>query len=210
MISSGRNLFVALLFFSLCLFLGFNHAHPWIILVDQKVYHVASSLSSALSTLPWLQLHRVISFLGDTFFLLPLSAMTIAMTLFFQKARPWQGLWLAASYGMVQLVNFTLKNIFDRVRPISLLDGYQMLTYAYPSGHSSGSVVFWGMVYLVFFEATRYRKKAVMVLGSLVLAIGLSRIFLGVHWLSDVVGGFLLGFSVLFLVKVIKKRFFRE
>ena len=91
----------------------------------------------------------------------------------------------------VFVVDFGLGEIAGRGRPIPV-----ETNPSYPSGHTSGST--WFLIFLIFIvlrsSATEIRKGSVMgILGTLVLLVGLSRVFLHRHWPLDVVGGYALG-----------------
>ena len=74
-------------------------------------------------------------------------------------------------------------------------------SYSFPSGHSMISVLFFGsIIYLVNKYNVKHKKLITFSLSTFVLLVGISRIYLGVHYLTDVVGGYLLGFIVLFLI----------
>ena len=74
-------------------------------------------------------------------------------------------------------------------------------SYSFPSGHAMISVLFFGsIIYLVNKYNLKYKKLITFSLSTFVLLVGISRIYLGVHYLTDVVGGYLLGFIVLFLI----------
>ena len=93
--------------------------------------------------------------------------------------------------GMVQLG----KRTFQRDRPAQV--GYYAETgYSFPSGHSATAMTLYGLLDY-WFARSSYRKRSRIWLGiaavSLILAVGFSRIYLGVHFLSDVLGGYLLG-----------------
>ncbi len=96
--------------------------------------------------------------------------------------------------GLGGLVVTGLKQLFSRDRP---LDGViEAAGYSFPSGHAFASTVFYGMVvYLVFRLTDRlWARGLAVVLGLLVIvAVGLSRVYLNVHFLTDVVGGWLSG-----------------
>lgn len=93
------------------------------------------------------------------------------------------------------LVNTILKEIFMRPRPFTLHPDLQLFAaegYSFPSGHSQIAVVFWG--YLAY----HFRDKRFGVLClALMFCIGVSRTYLGVHYPSDVVCGWLMGFVCL-------------
>ena len=105
-------------------------------------------------------------------------------------------LYLAVTAGGGSLLNLELKRYFARARP----DIAQMLRqahgYSFPSGHAMGSTVVLGAVsYLAFRTATRWRWKAacLALAWTLILGIALSRVYLGVHWSSDVAAGIAAG-----------------
>jgi len=94
------------------------------------------------------------------------------------------------------LVNSLLKNLFERERPnvnrLIEIDGF-----SFPSGHSMGSMLFYGfLVYLLFRSKQRMQRKIGLgiLLCIIILLIGISRIYLGVHYPSDVLAGFIAGF----------------
>ena len=68
---------------------------------------------------------------------------------------------------------------------------------SFPSGHSLGSIVCYGAVFLVFLPAARGRWRTVFttVIVALIALIGISRILLGVHYVSDVIGGWAIGIT---------------
>ncbi|MGH7483268.1 MAG: phosphatase PAP2 family protein [Longimicrobiales bacterium] len=94
------------------------------------------------------------------------------------------------------LINNVLKVLYDRPRP-SIIDwGTEVMTYSFPSGHAMTAAVAYGSVaYLVGrLEPTPALRRATWVFAVLVIVlVGLSRVYLGVHYPSDVVGGFVAG-----------------
>ena len=88
-----------------------------------------------------------------------------------------------------------LKRFIDRARP-----GIEHLvvvkTLSYPSGHAMSAMAFYGfLIYLVyhFKMHTALKGLVIFLLALLILSIGVSRIYLGVHYPSDIVGGFIAG-----------------
>ncbi len=90
-----------------------------------------------------------------------------------------------------------LKDLVGRLRPVVAHPIAHGGGDSFPSGHSLGSIVCYGAVLLVFLPAARGRWRTVFitVIVTLVALIGISRILLGVHYLSDVLGGWTLGIT---------------
>lgn len=100
------------------------------------------------------------------------------------------------------LINQLLKNIIMRPRP----DHMRLIKesgYSYPSGHSMISIAVYGfLIYYVYHKIKNKKLKIflIILLTSLIVLIGLSRIYVGVHYPSDVLGGYVLSLLVLLLV----------
>lgn len=105
---------------------------------------------------------------------------------------------------------FLFKNIFQRNRPDEI---YALLTehsHSFPSGHATLSVVFYGLIaYGLIRQTHKHSQKKLIGLGAILLIfiIGFSRVYLGVHWTSDVIGGWWLGSALLvFIITLFKER----
>ncbi len=113
------------------------------------------------------------------------------------------GWMITANLFGISILNILLKNIFQRARPT----GYELVEqggYSFPSGHSMVSTAFYGLIiYFVYtkFENKKIRNLICVILSIGIILIGLSRIYLGVHYLSDIVAGFLI--SIIYLILVI-------
>lgn len=109
-------------------------------------------------------------------------------------------------------LNLLLKNIVQRPRPTDfrLIDESG---YSFPSGHSMVSMAFYGfLIYLAYKYIKNNKLKMLLsiVLGLIPLLIGISRIYLGVHYTSDVIGGFMVSISYLIIYTRIVKKFIIE
>src|SRR6266478_545534 len=110
--------------------------------------------------------------------------------------------WRLAAYLLVTgagalILDPILKSLVGRLRPVVAHPIAHGTGDSFPSGHSLGSIVCYGAILLVFLPAARgrWRIAFVTVIASLVALIGISRILLGVHYLSDVVGAWALGIT---------------
>lgn len=107
---------------------------------------------------------------------------------------------LLAWLGAEVLFNF-VKVLVDRARPPAAMAVHHFDGLAFPSGHATTAVAVWGMVaaLLMIATSTTAAKVAVGVAAAFVaLAVGATRVYLGAHWMSDVIGGWLLGSLWLF------------
>lgn len=116
--------------------------------------------------------------------------------LLFRLKHTWEALVLAISLAGGGLLNYALKNIFHRARP----DIQHLVNaggYSFPSGHAMVSATFYGMLgYLIWLNLHERNKPSwyvIVVTSIFIAAIGVSRIYLGVHFPSDVVAGFAAG-----------------
>lgn len=109
------------------------------------------------------------------------------------------GVSIFSNLVIVTILNQLLKGILQRPRPTE----YRIIEetgYSFPSGHSMISMAFYGyIIYLIYkYVKNKYVKWISMALLSLLIcSIGISRIYLGVHYTSDVLGGFLISISYL-------------
>ncbi len=103
--------------------------------------------------------------------------------------------WVSAVAGN-GILNTTLKNVFERARPLHQ-GRWVEAGYSFPSGHSSGSVVVYGMLaYLALrLLPPRWHLPAVLAAAGTVYTTGCSRVFLQVHFASDVAAGFVSGLA---------------
>jgi undecaprenyl-diphosphatase len=150
---------------------------------------LANSLSMSMST-PFLWLLSWFTYLGDRKFL---TGVSVLMTLFLL----WRGEWrlavvCAVATGVGGALNWLLKHAFERVRPEHDHGYASVAGWSFPSGHSSGAMAVYGMAcYLLWRLAPpAWRLPGIALLAALIMAIGLSRILLQVHFASDVLAGF--------------------
>ncbi|MFI8978355.1 phosphatase PAP2 family protein [Nocardia asteroides] len=149
---------------------------------------------------PWTRIARVITDLGDT---LSMTILATVTTLWFLRQRNWATAVLVAvtSAGAGVLV-VGIKQLVGRHRPPEVSRLVVEPSLSYPSGHTLGSTVVVGIVALTVIPGLR--RRAVRVAATVVavlfpIAVGLSRIYLGVHWATDVLAGWLFGLAWLIL-----------
>jgi undecaprenyl-diphosphatase len=143
---------------------------------------------------------RIITSFGNATILI---LVTIIFLLFTYKRKDYQlyGQTLLFILVSSELLNIILKDIFHRVRP-HILRLMTETSYSFPSGHAMVSICFYGyIIYLVSkFVKSEWKYIINLLLIILILSIGVSRIYLGVHYTSDVIGGYSFGLAWLLLV----------
>ena len=135
-----------------------------------------------------------------------LSVATIVLLVIIKNKKI--GLSIFTNVVIITILNQILKRILQRPRPTEFRI-VEETGYSFPSGHSMVSMAFYGyLIYLIYkYIKNKYIKwTLIILLGTLICLIGISRIYLGVHYTSDVLGGFLLSISYLVVyISSIKK-----
>ncbi len=122
-----------------------------------------------------------------------------------------ESLFITLNLVLVFLLNLLLKNIFARERP-GILPLVIETGFSFPSAHSMVSIAYYGfLIYLINLKFSSKKKYvAIGLIGLLIILIGTSRIYLGVHYATDVLGGFLIGFIYLICIIYIYNKFIKE
>jgi membrane-associated phospholipid phosphatase len=146
----------------------------------------------------------VITDLGSLEFYFPLC---LVIGLYFLFKRKLVGvIFLFVVLYSVRQLNFQLKEVFSRERP-SFDAVYEASHYSFPSGHAMNSAAIYGFIcFLLLFYIIKDHKKrmtASVITVVLVILIGVSRIYLGVHYLTDVLAGWTVGFIWLVIISTI-------
>ncbi|WP_239614846.1 phosphatase PAP2 family protein [Cohnella mopanensis] len=143
----------------------------------------SNGLTSVMKTFSWL---------GSTSVVIVI-ALLILLFLAFILGHRMELLFLIASLGGASLLNRVLKITFQRERP-NLHRLAEELGYSFPSGHSMAAFALYGaLTYLLWKHVKSGRGRALLVtIGAIIVfSIGISRVYLGVHYPSDIVGGYL-------------------
>jgi undecaprenyl-diphosphatase len=145
---------------------------------------------------PWWieRLFLAITWLGNWYSVLAVAAAAIVYLLATNRAAT-AALVGATAIGEA-ILNDALKSIFDRARPDLVAHGVEVSTTSFPSGHAMAAAAVYLTLgaLLVRTQKSRAVKIAIMSAAILIaLLIGISRIYLGVHWPTDVIGGWLAG-----------------
>jgi len=121
---------------------------------------------------------------------LGVTVMTLAISgyLWIKRFRVWVLTLMLTVFGGM-LLNFLLKHVFVRPRPYFENPLLTFTSYSFPSGHTMMATVFYGTLCVLVASRVRHwrwRVVAIAVAGFMILLVGFSRIYLGAHYLSDV------------------------
>jgi membrane-associated phospholipid phosphatase len=160
-----------------------------LVLADQAVYHFFQSLRT-----PWADHFLVAATeLGDSFVNICISGSVLLVLLLRRRYRT-AGYWVLTILGGLVGVQL-LKWLVHLPRPVAIYHGAS--AYGFPSGHTTMSVILYGFLAILIARGLsstlRWGLFVSVFLISFIIAI--SRLYLGAHWLSDVLGGFLIGTS---------------
>jgi undecaprenyl-diphosphatase len=170
-------------------------------LIDARINVWLHTHNTALLTTVFLLISRLHSQLG-------IAIMTLAICIYLWSRHQcyWVLTILLAVFGGM-LLNVLLKNLFTRQRPDPNSPILLLKTFSFPSGHTMLAVVFYGTLAALAVSRLRDGKSRVLAIVTAILMIalvGFSRIYLGVHYLSDVLGAIVegLGWLALCLLSV--------
>jgi membrane-associated phospholipid phosphatase len=174
---------------------------------DDATRAAVHQLASPLFT----SIMRGFSFVGST---IALSIATIFVVIRF-AVRKWKREAILFALTMIGagLLNITLKLAFKRPRPVPFFNLSPPESYSFPSGHSLTSAVFFGALAAILtarIESRRVQAAIWIVSTTMFLLIGLSRIYLGVHYTTDVIAGFAAALIWILVVRFVEMGFVRR
>lgn len=146
-----------------------------------------------VAPLAWLQ---TATMLGSTWWVAAMAGLVGVVEV--ALGRPRAGLTAAATIGLAALANTELKLVVARPRPDLLTPIVVEPGYSFPSGHSLSAMAAYGVIAVLVGRSDLPRTARLVItglLGLLVALIGLSRVYLGAHYPTDVIGGWLMGFA---------------
>lgn len=158
-----------------------------LVLLDQAVYHFLQSLRT-----PWMDnIFVAVTELGDSFVNIILSS-TILLVLLVKRCYRAALFWMFVVLGGIFGVHL-LKYIIHLPRPTNIYHGVS--TYSFPSSHTTMNVVIYGFLSIMMVRqiAAKWRWVMFFAIAFIAFIIGFSRLYLGAHWFSDVLGGYFIG-----------------
>jgi membrane-associated phospholipid phosphatase len=137
---------------------------------------------------------RVITSLGSSWVVVPLAVVAVVGLVV--AHRRWLALFVALSVSGASLLSVLAKDVIERERPPLDLRLQHSVSYSFPSGHSTqaaATYIAFAVVVTVLSRSRPVRTIAWLVATLVVFLVGVSRVYLGMHWATDVLGGWMLG-----------------
>ncbi len=165
------------------------------LVIDQSIYNFFYNFSSSQATVIFL----IITFLASKEFIILMCLIFILISLIKRKYQT--SFLIILNIVISLLLNQTFKAIIRRERPFELMIVNES-GYSFPSGHSMTALIFYGyFIYLTWESNLKKISKILITILNiiLILLVGISRIYLGVHYPTDVIGAYFLGLFYLIL-----------
>ena len=164
----------------------------------------------------YLQLHVItprmtpfmegITFFGSSTFLLPAYFILIIFNLYKKQSKKAIEVFIIGLLGI--LINYLMKLFYHRIRPTKPLI-HPLQSFSFPSGHAMSAFVFYGLLTYLVWRSHLEKLYKVMITSFLIviaLAVGFSRVYLRVHYPSDVIAGFCIGLTwICFAIWILEK-----
>ena len=199
-VKNNKKIVILVTSLSVFIFLLINVLLNNISSFDISIYNVIMSLKSGFTTF----IMKVVTRFGDAEILI---LITIICLIFIRNKKI--GGSIAINLASVGLINYVLKKIIKRPRPPLEFRMVEESSFSFPSGHAMASMAFYGLI--IYFINKNMKneklKKIIRIsLSILIFLIGISRIYLGVHYASDVIAGFAISivYLVLYITYILK------
>lgn len=170
--------------------------------IDESVYKFITSNMNDTTT----NIYKVITFFGSTIFMVGLCVLLLVLFIILKKNI--YGYIISGTLIFSTIMNNVIKVIIRRERPIYMI--VRETTFSFPSGHTMASVSMYGiLIYLINKSNMNKKLKIILsiILGMIPLMVATSRIYLGAHYFSDILGAIMLATIVLLIsTKYIKDK----
>lgn len=190
LLKNNKKWYILVICLIVFLFILLNVLNQKITAFDTNIYNAINIVKNDIAT----NLFKVITEFGSAKILIIIALASLVIV-----KNKKIGIAICANLASIGVLNQILKNIIQRPRPI----GFRLVEesgYSFPSGHSMASMAFYGLI--IYFIYKNIKNKTVrnsicIALSALIFLIGISRIYLGVHYASDVLAGFLISIAYL-------------
>lgn len=189
---------LSLLFIVLCILVKLDLLSN----IDESVYKFITCNMNDTTT----NIYKVITFFGSTIFMVGLCVLLLVLFIILKKNI--YGYIISGTLIFSTIMNNVIKVIIRRERPIYMI--VRETTFSFPSGHTMASVSMYGiLIYLINKNNMNKKLKIILsiILGMIPLMVATSRIYLGAHYFSDILGAIMLATIVLLIsTKYIKDK----
>lgn len=171
--------------------------------IDDLIYNFVISFKTDYLT----NFFKLISFLASTKMIILYNIIIAIIVLINKKTNL---LLITISSISSGVINNLVKYIIKRDRPFGVALVNESF-YSFPSGHAMISILFFGtIIYKLLENKTKYYKIFTIIISIYILLVGISRIYLGVHYVTDIIGGYLLGTIILLILTLIHEHYSKE
>lgn len=177
--------------------------------VDLSILQTLYAIRSA----PLAHFFILLSTIGDTATMIGITIIVVALLFLWFKEKAL-AIGLLSTMTVSTAITYGLKEVVARSRPDLMYQAYAETGYSFPSGHSSAAAAFFGFFAYIVWKTLPKGSARVLILFALlfyILLMGFGRLYLGVHYLSDVLAGYIVGLAAawagLYIQKTLRKRF---
>ncbi len=152
----------------------------------------------------WTGFFKIFTYLGSFYTLAVLSLISVILIWFVMKNKRLSAFY-AGTFAIVCIANFILKRIIQRIRPEHLMI-IEESGYSFPSGHGMMTLAFFALaIHFVckFIKNKPLKITLISMFSVIVVLMGFSRIYLGVHYLTDIIAGFLISFAIVVVCLIV-------
>ena len=190
-----KNKIIAFVLFTIFILLGVLIKLDLLVTIDNLMYKIITIRMNDYIT----YFYKFITFLGSTEFIIFLCVFFLI--LFFILKKQKTGVIIPSVLLFSTIVNSIIKILFGRSRP-DVLKLVLEESYSFPSGHTMAAVSMYGiLIYIVNKSNINKKLKIILsiILGIIPLLVALSRVYLGAHYITDVIGAIILATGILLI-----------
>ena len=150
-----------------------------------------------------LDISKIIDLVFDTLSIIIIS-LFLSIYLCFKYSKK-EGAFFSFTILLNAVIIYVIKEVMQRARPSNAIISGS--SFAFPSGHTATAVVFFGLLIYLIFRKTEYKSFiliSIWISIFMILLVGFTRMYLNLHWFSDVLGGLALGIFVLTICIILK------
>lgn len=187
-----KNIYTGIIIFALFMGIGFMLSHNVlnITYIDKAVAAFFDTIRNPVG----IELMRSVTAFGETSILTPIIILSL---LFFLLKKHWEfGVVFSLGIALAGYLMGRMKNLFEIARPLPFYGNAN--GYSYPSGHVLNAAIVFLILGMYFLTVKNkiIRYAGLTICTFFISIVGISRMYLNVHWLSDVIGGILLALSI--------------